>query len=99
MSAARQRYERRLYANRTAKIGRGIYCTSGRDRKQRGSGGTFHLRDSFLMREWGFLYDNCRVFARAGLRWCGGWRRIISEDPMTKSKSKSKVSTPLAPRT
>ncbi len=31
----------------------------------------------------------CRGFARAGLRWCGGWRRITSEDPMTKSKSKA----------
>src|SRR6266404_5793897 len=28
-------------------------------------------------------------FAWAGLRWCGGWRRITSEDPMTKSKSKA----------
>src|SRR6266436_4678357 len=35
----------------------------------------------------------CRGFARAGLRWCGGWRRITSEDPMTKSKSKSKSKT------
>src|SRR5207248_9324442 len=32
-------------------------------------------------------------FARAGLRWCGGWRRRTSEDPMTKSRSKSKAST------
>src|SRR5258708_36205051 len=32
----------------------------------------------------------CRGFARAGLRWCGGRRRITSEDPMRKSKSKSK---------
>jgi len=35
MSAARQRFERRLYANRTAKIGRRIYCASGGDRKHR----------------------------------------------------------------
>src|SRR2546421_5109414 len=41
----------------------------------------------------------CRGFARAGLRWCGGWRRITSEDPMTKSKSKSKASTRSAART
>jgi hypothetical protein len=41
----------------------------------------------------------CRGFARAGLRWCGGWRRMTSEDPMTKSKSKSKASTRSAPRT
>src|SRR5258707_9256899 len=42
----------------------------------------------------------CRGF-RAGLRWCGGWRRITSEDPMTKSKlkSKSKASTRSAART
>ena len=38
-------------------------------------------------------------FARAGLRWCGGWRRITSEDSMTKSKSKSKVSTRSAGQT
>src|SRR6202165_1860315 len=40
-------------------------------------------------------------FARAGLRWCGGWRRITSEDSMTKSKSKSKskASTRAAART
>src|ERR1700704_5959367 len=38
-------------------------------------------------------------FARAGLRWCGGWRRITSEDPMTKSRSKSKASTRTAART
>ena len=36
-------------------------------------------------------------FARAGLRWCGGWRRTTSEDPMTKSKSKA--STRSAART
>src|SRR5947207_1751985 len=30
-------------------------------------------------------------FAQAGLRWCGGWRRRTSEDPMTKSRSKSKA--------
>jgi hypothetical protein len=43
----------------------------------------------------------CRGFARAGLRWCGGWRRITSEGPMTKfkSKSKSKASTRAAART
>src|SRR5258707_10013969 len=41
----------------------------------------------------------CRGFARAGLRWCGGWRRLTSEDPMTKSKSKSKASTLSAART
>jgi hypothetical protein len=43
----------------------------------------------------------CRGFAWAGLRWCGGWRRITSEDPMTKSKSKSKpkASTRPAART
>src|SRR3979411_1888439 len=42
-----------------------------------------------------------RGFARAGLRWCGGWRRITSEDRMTKSKSKSKskASTRSAART
>src|SRR5260370_21088878 len=38
-------------------------------------------------------------FAWAGLRWCGGWRRITSEDPMTKSKSKAKASTRSAART
>src|SRR6266566_1849779 len=41
----------------------------------------------------------CRGLAQAGLRWCGGWRRITSEDPMTKSKSKSKASTRRAART
>src|SRR3981081_2695287 len=30
------------------------------------------------------------------LRWCGGWRRTTSEDPMTKSKSKVKPTTPSA---
>src|SRR5258707_7763987 len=35
----------------------------------------------------------CRGFARAGLRWCGGRRRITSEDPMTKSKSKANATT------
>src|SRR3954451_14965483 len=38
-------------------------------------------------------------FARAGLRWCDGWRRRTSEDPMTKSKSKSKAFARLATRT
>jgi hypothetical protein len=48
-----------------------------------------------------FFVLPCRVFARAGLRWCGGWRRITSEDRMTKpkSKSKSKASTRSAART
>src|SRR5258708_7439065 len=40
----------------------------------------------------------CRGFARAGLRWCGEGRRITSEDPMTKSKSKTKVATRSAAR-
>jgi hypothetical protein len=31
-----------------------------------------------------------RRFACAGLRWCGGWRRKTSEDPMFKVRSKSK---------
>jgi len=29
-------------------------------------------------------------FCPGGLRWCGGWRRITSEDLMTKSKSKAR---------
>src|ERR1700674_3199623 len=39
------------------------------------------------------------VLPRTGLRWCGGSRRITSEDLMTKSKSKSKASTSSAART
>src|SRR5450631_1934033 len=44
----------------------------------------------------GFL--PCSAFCQAGLRWCDGWRRVTSEDPMTKSKSKTKVTTRSAAR-
>src|SRR5258708_1600084 len=30
-------------------------------------------------------------FARAGLRWCGGWRRITSEDPHDEIQTKIQV--------
>ena len=54
---------------------------------------------TFEMADARFGVLPCRGFARAGLRWCGGWRRITSEDPMTKSKSKSKASARTAART
>jgi Protein of unknown function (DUF3489) len=57
------------------------------------------LLDDFEEANARFAVLPCRGFARAGLRWCGGWRRITSEDPMTKSKSKSKTSTRSAART
>jgi Protein of unknown function (DUF2924) len=37
-------------------------------------------------------------FARAGPRWCGGWRRATFEDCMAKSKTKTKIATHSAAR-
>src|SRR6266403_2942193 len=35
----------------------------------------------------------CRVIARAGLRWCGGWRRMNLRGSHDQAQTKPKVAT------